>query len=248
MKLLVLLSILSLPTFAAYEKPEEAYELTEEELNPGDNETLVTRKEKYLRDESVVSPINSSTGIRDIRRYTGLDRNRISASYHFNGQYEALQKLQGLEATWMRRSSSWHKLWYGATVRSTATEWSQITQNRDTGGEAAFQRPRDSAQTINTLGLGAGYRLKLFLDFFPMKDVFETVHVFGNYNMLTDDFTGENYAGYGMTAEYGLHKRTRTSFFYGGKFTYNISWVELGPDRNLSLGWYTFAFETGFHF
>ena len=248
MKVLIFALLFSLPTLAAYEKPEEAFEITADELDPTDGD-VVQKKEKYMWDESLVAPYNSDYGVLDNRRYTGKDRNKLSASLHLNGQYERLQKLLALEATWLRRSETWHKLWWGATYRRAQTRWNEITNNNQSGGEAAFSRPGDADQTINTLGLGLGYRFKLFLDFWDVKDTFESVQVFGTYNSLAEGHTGDNYTGYGMTADYGLHKRTRQSFFYGGKFTYNIAWVE-GPenDRTLSLGWYTFALEAGFLF
>ncbi|MBY0515270.1 MAG: hypothetical protein K2P81_00065 [Bacteriovoracaceae bacterium] len=249
MKYLLLTLLISLPVFSAYENPDEAFELSPDELDPSGEDIQKRRKEKYTWDESLIYAYNSDLGISDQRRYTGSDRNKLSASIHLNGEYEYLKKLTGLEVTWLRRSDAWHKLWWGATYRRSATKWDVITQNRSTGGEAAFQRPNDSNQTINTMGLGFGYRFKFFLDFLKTENVFESVQAFATYNTLAEGFTGDSYRGYGMTADYGIHKRTRTSFFYGGKFTYNISWVE-GPqsNRNLSLGWYTFALELGFFY
>ncbi len=248
MKFFIFALMFALPAMAAYENPEEAFDLTADELNPT-HEEVEKRKEKYKWDESLVSPYNSDLGINDDKRYTGRDRNKLSAAFHLNGQYERLQELRSFEVTWLRRSEAWHKLWWGATYRRAESQWDEITTNNQSGGESAFDRPGDADQTINSLGLGFGYRFKLFLDFFETKDVFESVQVFGTYNTLAEGFTGDNYKGYGMTADYGLHKRTRASFFYGGKFTYNIAWVE-GPESNrtLSLGWYTFALEAGFIF
>jgi hypothetical protein len=248
MKYLILSLLFSANLWAAYDNPDEAYLLNDEETNPGDREIMQTYKEKFLRDESVVDPISSTTGVRDMRRYTGRDRNRLSLGLHVNGQYEALSALQSLEGTYMRRMDNWSKLWIGGTVRATGASFSEITQNKTTGPEAASQRPNNATQSIIGAGLGVGYRLKLFLDFYPMKDVFEFVNVYGMYNMMKDEFTGDTYSGYGLTTEYSLHKRTRTSFFYGAKFTHNISWVQLNSDSNFSLGWYTFALETGFIF
>lgn len=248
MKTLIFALLFALPALAAYENPDEAYDLTPEEQNPSDSD-IIKQSEKHLWDESWVSPYNSETGVQDNRRFTGKDRNKLSAAFHLNGQYERLQELTAFEVTWLRRSDAWHKLWWGATYRRAQSQWNEITSNNQSGGESAFNRPGDADQTINTLGLGFGYRFKLFLHFWALRDVFESVQAFATYNTLAEGHTGDNYKGYGMTADYGLHKRTRQSFFYGGKFTYNIAWVE-GPESNrtLSLGWYTFALEAGFLF
>jgi hypothetical protein len=248
MKWLILTLLIISSVQAAYEFPDEAFDISDEELNPSDLEVLRTRKEKYQRDESMVDPINSLTGLRDMRRYTGFDRTKLSASLHLNGHYEQLARLVGGEFSWLKRRENWSKAWWGFTLRTHRTQWGQITQNRSTGGEAVDQRPKDASQQLNSFGLGGAYRFKLFLDFFETKDVFETVQVFATYNTLADSFSKLNYQGYGLTTDYMLHKRTRTSFFYGGKFSYNLAYVQAKKSRNLSLGWYTFALETGFFY
>jgi hypothetical protein len=248
MKFFLLFFLLSPTLFAAYEEPSEAFLLDDEEEKPSDRDVLQIYKEKYQRDESMVDPISSITGVRDMRRYSGLDRNKLSLALHLNGQYESLSGLQGFEASYLRRVDNWSKLWIGGTVRASSADFSEITKNKSSGPEAAFQRPPNANQSILAVGLGVGYRLKLFLDFLPMQDVFEYVHVYGMYNTLRDEFTSNSYTGYGLTTEYSLHKRSRTSFFFGGKFTHNISWVEEERNRNFSLGWYTFALEAGFIF
>lgn len=248
MRTFVFLLLLSPSLFAAYEEPSEAFLLDDEEERPSDRDVLQIYKEKYQRDESMVDPISSTTGVRDMRRYTSLDRNKLSLAFHLNGQYESLSGLQGFEASYLRRVDNWSKLWIGGTVRASSADFSEITKNKTTGLEAADQRPPNANQSIFGVGLGVAYRLKLFLDFFPTRDVFEFVTVYGMYNTVKDEFTSNSYAGYGLTTEYSLHKRSRTSFFYGGKFTHNISWVEEERNRNFSLGWYTFALEAGFIF
>lgn len=238
--------LLCAPAFAAYENPQEAFELTPEELDPTAEEIRFSHKEKHSFDESYIFITNTELGVQDQRRFTGLDRNKLSLSIHVNGQYEYLQRLNALDLTWLRRTDNWTKLWWGATLRQTNTRLDQITTLKTQGPEAAL--PKDSDQTITTLGLGAGYRFKLLLDFLKTENVFETIQAFATYNTLQESTSGESYTGYGLTADYGLHKRTRTSFFYGAKFSYNISYVALDRDREFSLGWYTFALETGFIF
>ncbi len=248
MKYLILAFLFCAQSYAAYEEPAEAYLLGDEEVQPSDSDVLKNYKEKYQRDESMVDPISSTTGVRDMRRYSGLDRNKISMAFHLNGQYESLSGLQGFDGSYMRRVDNWSKLWIGGTVRASNADFSEITKNKSSGPEASFQRPPNANQTIVGVGLGVAYRLKLFLDFLPMQDVFEYVHVYGMYNTLKDEFSSKSYTGYGLTTEYSIHKRSRTSFFYGGKFTHNISWVEQERNSNFSLGWYTFALEAGFIF
>jgi hypothetical protein len=72
---------------------------------------------------------------------------------------------------------------------------------------------------------------------------------------LNESFIDREYRGYGLTANYGIHKRTSTSFFWGGKMSYNFASVTRRPivneprkDRSLTLGWLSFAFELGIFF
>jgi hypothetical protein len=246
-------------SYAAYEDPSDAFRLTPEEAKPSGDDLLFRRKEKFNRDEKMVQELDDELGIRDNRRWTGEDRNRLSGAFHLNGQYEFYQELQTFELTWMRRVENWSKLWWGATYRRTTAGFGNVAQNRtgtgNPNGEGAFVRPKDAKQTINAAGLGVGYRLRLLTDLVDTENTFETVNVWGTYTTLAESFIGENYSGWGMSADYGLHRRVRSSFFWGGKFTYNIAWVERGKrgtesaqDRSLSLGWFSLALEAGFFF
>lgn len=237
----------------------DVYTLTEEELAPESTDVLIERPEKFLRNESMIYDFNTDLGIKDQRRYTGTDRNRFSVAGHINGDYEQLGDLLGGELVYMRKSSWFNELWYGAQFFSHRSVFDAVTQNQKEnsgeGDEANFQRPGDSKNSIMAFGLGVGYRFKFFLEFFDTEDVFETVDVFVNALQFKEEFIDENYRGYGLTTNYGFHKRSSTSYFYGGKISYNVGSVtrealanESKSDRSLSLGWLSFAFEMGFFF
>ncbi|HLW56806.1 MAG TPA: hypothetical protein VKY27_05440, partial [Bacteriovoracaceae bacterium] len=55
-----------------------ALPLSDEDKNPGAEEILIKKPEKYLRDESMIYNFNSSLGLRDQRKYTGLDKNKFA--------------------------------------------------------------------------------------------------------------------------------------------------------------------------
>lgn len=254
MKALLLSLFLSLNIFAA-----DPFELTEDELNPESQEVLIKKPEKYLRHESMIYDLNTNLGIKDQRRFTGGDRNRFSLAGHVSGDYEHLRDILGIEANYMRRSTRYHQMWYGAQIFRHKTYFDAISQNQtasaQTGSEGSFQRPGNVDNNVLGIGLGVGYRFKLLLDFYPTEDVFESVDVFVNAIQLDETFIDETYKGYGLSANYGIHKRTSTSYFYGGKFSYNVASVtrsaiagEKKPDRSLSLGWLSFAFELGFFY
>jgi hypothetical protein len=237
----------------------DAFDLTEEELNPTSEEILIQQPEKYLRNESMIYDLNTSLGIKDQRRYTGMDKNRFSVAGHLSGDYEHLNDILGFEATYMRKSSSYSKVWYGGQVFRHQTYFDAITQNSSKGkslhSESKYVRPGNTKNTVMGLGLGLGYRFKFLFDVIEADNWFESVDVFGNVIDLEETFIGEKYRGYGLTANYGIHKRSSTSYFYGGKLSYNVASVtrdaigkEEKDERSLSLGWLSVAFELGFFY
>lgn len=250
--LLLMAMCLLLPVArAAYEDPSEAFDLAPEEMEPTGEDVLNRRKEKFQRDELMVYDINQNTGVSDQRRWTGDDRNRIAGAFHLNGQYEFLAEAQALEVSWLRRTNNWHKLWWGAMAKRTTGEFKTFAANNPNENRVT---PGDSKISVTTLGVGIGYRLRLLMDFLQTDKTMETVNLFATYNALDGGSDAQDYKGYGMTAEYGLHRRTRSSFFWGGKFTYNLAWVERSESdtpqeaRSLTLGNYSFALEAGFYF
>lgn len=250
MKLLLLLLVVSLPVRA-----QMHLQLPEEELNPSAEEVLIKKPEKYLRDESMIYDLNNELGIRDQRRYTGGDRSRLSISGHLNGNYEHFNELLGFDLIWMRRTTRYNQFWWGAQLFQHRVYFENVTENATAGGtnsEASFQRPADVKDSVLGFGPGVGYRFKLLLDFFPTEDAFETVDVFVNRLSFNEKYIGKTYDGWGLTTNYGIHKRTSTSFFWGGKFSYNVGTVtrpaidgESKSDRSLALGWLSIAAEIG---
>lgn len=248
--------LLLLPAFSY---AQDFYNLPDEEINPEAEEVLIKKPEKYLRDESMIYDLDTNLGIKDQRRYTGGDKNRFSLAGHISGEYEHLSNLFGLEVALMRRSQRYNQFWYGAQLFQVKTKFDAITQNKAGGtnpnSDSQFQRPNGTDNNIFAVGLGVGYRFKLLLDFFETEDTFETVDVFANYLRMDETFIEKQYAGYGLTTNYGIHKRTSTSFFYGGKLSYNLGVVtrkalgdESHSDRTFSIGWLAFALEMGFFF
>lgn len=117
----------------------------------------------------MVYNFNTDLGIKDQRRYTGEDRNRFSIACHLSGDYEHFNRLLGGEVTYMRRSTRYNQIWWGAQFFQHSTYFSSITQNATSGGipnsEGSFQRGNYEKNTVLGLGFGASYRFKLLLDF-----------------------------------------------------------------------------------
>lgn len=239
----------------------DPFELSEEEKNPDTQNVLIKEPEKYLRDESMIYDLNTDLGIKDQRKYTGTDRNKFAVAGHVSGDYERFNDLLGLEFNYMHRSERYNQIWYGVQFFQHRTFFDAITQNQDAeagdnaNDESQTQRPNNVKTSVVALGLGVGYRFKLLLEFFPTEDVFETVEVFGNFLNMNEGYTDENYKGYGLTTNYGIHKRSSSKYFYGGKLGYNLGYVtrdaigtESKGDRSFSIGWLSLGLEMGLFF
>lgn len=255
-----LLLILLLPVLAFAQERQDPFVLTDEEISPSTEDILLKKPEKYLRNESMLYDFNTDRGIKDQRRYTGTETNRLSIAGHINGAYEHVSDILGIEVAYMTRSRRYNQVWWGAQFFRHNTFFGAITQNHaqasGTGStEGNFQRPDSSKNTLMAGGLGASYRFKLLLDFLETEDWFESVDVFANYITLNESYINKTYQGYGLSTNYGLHKRSGRSFFWGGKFSYNIASVtrpaidtESKRNRSLTLGWLSFGFEIGTFF
>ncbi len=237
----------------------DPFDLTEEELNPPTEEILIKKPQMHLRNESMIYDLDPSLGIKDQRKYTGTDRNRVSFSGLLSSDYEHILETVGVDFTYMRRTERYSQLWWGLQFASHRTEFGAITQNPSgsTNPNSEAQNPRsdDAKSTVMAAGLGVGYRFKLLLDFFQTENAFENIDVYANGVELKESSSGLKYRGWGLTTNYGIHKRASTSFFYGGKLSYNLALVtreaiadESRSDRSLSLGWLTMGLELGFFF
>jgi len=256
MKFLCLLLFLPLFSFA-----QDPLTLKLEDLDPSSEEVLITKPEKHLRHESMIYNLNTDLGIKDQRQFTGTDYNRFSGAFHTSGDYEHLTELQGFELNYMRRTQNYNRIWWGAQAFQHNTRFNAISQNHtlnagdNANADSRFRRDGNSKNNILGMGLGVGYRFKLILDFFQTEDMFESIDVFVNSLTVKDDKVERNYRGYGLSTNYGLHYRSSTSFFYGGKISYNLGSVtrssignESKGDRSLALGWLSAAFEIGIFF
>jgi hypothetical protein len=256
MKYLLLIILFSQNIFAL-----DPYELSDEEKNPSTQDVLIKQPEKYLRDDSMIYDLNTELGIKDQRKYTGTDRNKFAIAGHVSGDYERFSDLLGLEFNYMHKSERYSQIWYGAQLFQHRTMFDAITQNQaaeagdNPNDESQTQRPNNVKDTILGVGVGVGYRFKLLMEFFPTEDVFETVDVYGNFLTMNETYIDRSYKGYGLTTNYSIHKRSSSTYFYGGKLSYNLGVVtrdaigtESEGDRSFSIGWLSLAFEMGVFF
>lgn len=226
------------------------------------NEKFNSERHKYLANEKMIGDFDEKLGIIGDAHYSGLDKSRLSFSYHFSHDFNDFGQVSSIEGQFYRKLSKFDDMWWALQLERTTADFAAITQNRkknsgsSENSEENIQRGNDDKQTLMMLGLGMSYRFRLMLDIIPTdKNYFETCSVFFNYVTHNDSSIKKEYKGYGLTMEYGVHNRVGTSFFYGGKLSYNITSTvrqQLGnesyEDRTLTTGWADLAFELGYYY
>lgn len=222
------------------------------------NDELIEKKDLTMQNESIIYDLNKNTGIKDKSHYTGKDNYKFSGHYFGNIEVNKFTNISTFEMNYsVKISNFWVESFIGRTSSTFKTISENKTKNNNalSTSEARYIRPDDSKETLLSLGLGIGYRFKFIYRFLETTDIFETVSAFATRHILDESYRGTNYNGYGFRADYGIHKRATTSFFYGVKGSYNIGAVkrrlEDGESRSegtLSLSWLALGIEAGYYF
>lgn len=216
-------------------------------------------KEIYLEKESMLREQLHKSGIMSEYYYTRNDNGRLSLAYHVSHDYEKLSKLQAIDFQVLTKIDSYQDQWWGLKVKrvvgkynAMADELAQTSSNPD--ADSQTQR-LDSQQSMTMLGLGLGYRFNILNEFLKSDRIFEQIMAYGNYIYHLDGSNDTKYQGYGISAEYGIHKRISKTFFAGTKLTYSIASLtraqksdEDKVDRSLVLRWTSIGFEFGYFY
>lgn len=223
-----------------------------------DRKKIEGDKDKYLRDETIISEVNDETGIITEHHYTATDKNRITGAYQFHYEPNKIAEASAFEIEYARKFSTF---WVQAFVGQMTTKFEYITENPNTStsnsnAESNNRRVNGQDEDLTQFGLGISYRFKLNLDFFKTKNIFNDVKVYGTYNTLTESFRSLDYTGYGLRATYALHHRFTKRLQYGFQLNYNLATVarealtenESRSERSLTLTWLTLGVSVGLFF
>lgn len=249
-KFIILATIAAIPSFAEISALEE-----EILLEPTDPKNLSTgaierNRQLYLYKESV---LDQDMGGYSESFFTGKDKNRLSLSYQMSANVRDFVELNSIEMIISRELQDYANTWISLVLKRTTGRYDAFAD--DIQGSNANTARKDADQTFTTFGAGAGYRFKALTAIFESSKVFETVDAFLTYNSHVDGLDSESYQGFGVQADYGLHRRSGRTFYYGGKLSYNIASLarakkdeEKLEDRSLVFGWLSIGLEMGFYY
>jgi hypothetical protein len=254
----ILMLLLSTNIFAA-NKVDRIILFETEDPNKTTSRKAFRDKEIYLEKESMLRDEGKSYGVMSEYYYTRNDNGRLSFAYHLSHDYEKLSKLQGIDLQIMKKVDSYQDQWWAFRLSRVVGKYNAMADElvaSSANPDADSQTIRDdNLQSMTMLGLGLGYRFNILNQFLKSDRVFEQVMAYGNYIFHLDGTNDNRYQGYGVTAEYGIHKRINSSFFAGVKLNYNIASLTRAQksdedkiDRSLILKWTGVALELGYFY
>lgn len=211
-------------------------------------------------DDSVIKDYDYDLGEGKDYFFTSKDSLRFSlfggTSYQFKTteqldiDIQILKRLSGSNDGWL--ALQYKKVQASYDYISDPVESSDIVI--DPNSDANFDRD-GKIQNISLIGIGYSHRFRFLQEWINSNKIFETTSVYFNYVTSNDETTKRDYTGYGLTADFGVHKRVSKSFFYGTKLSYNIASVtreqigeESEAERSLVYGWLTIGLEIGYFF
>lgn len=218
------------------------------------------KKEYGVEEDLLVMDKNSITGVYDTIYFTEKDRHRWTMLAKTNANLKRSTNLWGgdllygynLNIFWIEFFASW--------MHADFREISELPVRSSTNpyAEANSNRAASSKQKLISVGIGPGYRFLVpeGVNIFHLRNLFQTVSVWATYNKLNDSATLFEYDGFGLRADYGIHKRVSSGFHYGIRLGYQLAEVtreqkipnESASDRKLFLSWMTLALDLGFYF
>ena len=212
----------------------------------------------FAADDSIIKEIDMDLGQRLDYFSTAEDSSRFSVSGGSSYQLQTSKQLD-FDLQYMTRLNNIHDGWLAFQFKKVQASYDYIAdQPVSTSGNpnSDANTNRDGQiQDITLIGAGYAQRFKFLQEFIESNRVFETTAVYFNYVTSSDEATSNSYKGFGLTADFGVHKRAGKKFFYGAKLGYNIASVwreavadEPKEDRSLAYSWTTLSFELGYFF
>lgn len=213
-----------------------------------------------IADDSIIKEFDNDLGQGNDFFSTQEDSMRFSASIGTSYQFK-LSEQQEFDFQFLKRLKGSNDGWLALQLKSLNATYDQIadpvkTENMTPHLNSDVNQDRDGQiQSVSMIGIGYSYRFKFLQAWLESNQVFETTSFYFNYVTSNDETTDLKYSGYGLTADFGIHKRSFKSFFYGLKISYNLASVtreaitdEPEEERSLRYGWFTTSFEMGYFF
>jgi hypothetical protein len=207
-------------------------------------------KEESIKDaETIIIERNSQNGLVQPPYNTISDTSKLAFSYHINGDLMNAASLKSMEALYSRKLTDfWWDFFYSQTT-GNFREFGKYNINIRTPDEEQSL----TGETLMTLGTGVSYRSRYLRHLFKSTNLFENLASSITYNTFNEKYYSEVFKGPGLRAQYGVHFRGDSSFFYGANASYHLMTLrkpiidegDTAAKRSLNLSYVTFAVEIG---
>lgn len=205
-------------------------------------------------DESLrIEQIDSELGIPLGTYTTADDSSRVGIAFHFNSDLKDMAAISSFEAVFAKKL---RKTWIEGSISKTVGRYSEVTENNTAlPGVLPANHSLENTDLL-TVGLGLMYRTTYIQNLFNSDRFFETIGAALTYNQFDDAFRDETFQGFGIKADFGIHRRFSETFHFGGKLTYHLASVKYpsqfdgqsSNERASLIRWMGLGFDLGFYF
>lgn len=200
----------------------------------------------------IIRQIDRELGIFLDDYTTDSDQHRFGLQYHFNSDLKNPFEMATFEGNYAYRLGVAWLEFCAALTRGKYREMTRI--NNSIGGETEDQLEQTASNL--SIGGGLGYRTRYIRNLIKSDNIFETIAAYLTYNSFSDTNRSESYTGYGIKADFGVHKRTGARSHWGMKMSYNLATVRKSEEfegqgsaaRSLTLTWLTLGLDYSFYF
>lgn len=204
-------------------------------------------------DETLSIPqIDEEIGIQLDSYTTDQDTTKASFGYMLSSNLKDAASLSTLEFTY---SYKFKKVWLEGYIAQTSAKTKRFTDYNSRVGTPTAELLEETSD-LTQFGFGAMYRTTYIQNIIPSDRLFETISAMATYNQFNDVISEQSYSGFGVKADFGIHRRLSPAWHIGGKLSYHLSTVkreaefeeEKPNDRSLLLRWVSVGAELSFYF
>ncbi|MCO4793309.1 MAG: hypothetical protein KC493_06350 [Bacteriovoracaceae bacterium] len=205
-----------------------------------DNDELLTRER------------DAATGLLREAYNIKNDQSKYSFLYHFNSDVKDIASISTFEFIYGTKRDFG---WLDFSIAKISGEFQELTENNPSLGSTSQEFLEESAGLL-VLGVGLGFRTKYIRHLVAIDTLYETIAASLTYNQFDENFRSEKFAGPGIKADFGIHKRTSEAFHFGWKMSYNLAHVKKAKEfdtegsagRSLLLTWLSFGLDLTFYY
>ncbi|MBT3586137.1 MAG: hypothetical protein HN509_14620 [Halobacteriovoraceae bacterium] len=227
-----------------------------DDVDSKDLEALKNPWAKDIKDESLLKVRDADRGILFQDYNTQFDRYLVAAHGLINMDLQNAADMITAEATWSKKFDlAWIQLW-GNRSTGKFREFGRVNSNLTTGTTFTNDEILEGNATVTGIGISIAYRTSYVRNLIKSDNLFETISVgIGRYNADVERID-KSFAGWGLKADFGIHRRTSQKIHYGLKMSYNLAELkhsqefdtQTGSARSLLMTWIGLGFEFAFYF